>query len=343
MKKSEEKPVDYFLTKYKEEPDYKEKIKLAISSMGFLLEQEAERKLHAHGYSVSEGKYQDEDENGVSKTRQIDIFAMKEFKTISFHKRNKVAPTLIMVGECKYFSERSSCFLFTKIPSHSLNNTILRFPIFLNGDIYSYTYNDGYVLSRDLFKTFGDVPMTRRVNNFHFASMETDRKEITLYRDCEDQVLPATKFYFETFLKNQILFSQYRSLLKFPVSDDSSYHLPLYSIIPIVITNRELIEAPINEKFEIENLSPVPYLIYNHTPTNYNKFKSFIGYIPEQAIFIINIKHFEEGIQFIENGYTHIIEDMEKNINPASMKRDIETYKSRVERLGLKLDDTILS
>lgn len=333
-KKKNKLSINQLIDKYHCEKPFRDEVNEALEASGIVLEQESEGVFQRVGYKVNEAKYIDRDDTGMEKTRQIDIFAIKDFKVINFFKENNIAPSVYFIGDCKYYSDSQSCFVLTRIENEHLKNMLLRFPLFINGSIYSLNFTDDCILAKDFINIFGNIVISRRLENFGFRYLKIDRNEQTIFDFCDKQILPAIKFYYDYYFKSPVLLHQYNHVLTIRDISKLNLHIPIFLLIPIIVTNRKLIELVIDKKsYEIKELVDHPYILYSHTPASHDKFVSILDNYPEQSVLIVNNNNLKNAILSIEKGINTIISDIDVRItkNPILMEKDAESYSGKLK------------
>lgn len=95
----------------------------------------------------------------------------------------------------------------------------------------------------------------------------------------------------------------------------------------------------IKEKnYEVSDFKSHPFIIYLHSSAKPDRFNTILGSVPEQPIFIINVKYLEKAIDYIEVGIAKLLREMKYNLDNNKKLINFETenyFRIREEKFGI--------
>ena len=269
----------------------------------------------------------------------------------------RIDPALYMIGDCKY-NTKADYWITTPIQERHIGDTPIRVPYLINGSSYvSMARNSNFIASH-FFNIFGNCIITKRIEKYNpngnFVGKKNDKEE-NIFDISDSQIMPALNDYYKRYFID-FLESQYKQLSKninielFQRSwGDDSYNeiimglldkscLSIFMLIPIIVTNMDIISLKKIDNIKVEEIEEVPFVIYLHSPKIPSKFKEIMENYWEFPIVVVNNKHLQDFINFFEKGINEIIKDIEKNIinRPNLVIEDIKEYnKNMLEKFNL--------
>lgn len=328
---------------FKEGGKAKEKLLRVLEETGAPFENRVHRFFQDKGYRCHDGFYM---HDGVS--RQIDIIARRQVQLNTKNELN-VFLNIIFVGDCKYTYQNLSYFLF-KPNVQKLPNLLIGMPVLTNGERMSYSIHEGGMSTPDFNKIWGDVIIADKIVQIETANFfkkdeeekfginkqrgeEKEKKYKSLYEYCNQQIMPALKYYY---LNNRkyvsIDYNAIENQIGALLENRADYiggSFPIFLIVPVIVTNKNIYDVIFENNGEIKDVEETGYCVYLHAPNEHEKFKQVLWNRWEQPIFIIDFNKIDSFFKCFEMGIEKIKNEIEININknPVRIVHDMIKFK----------------
>jgi len=345
-KKKEAKDKETLCGEYKEwyaSAKCKEYLKQNIVKSGIPLELRARKVLKDSGFSVSSARYLEQPgpNEGPGIWREIDIYAKRIEKTSFKMGDCEFAFGTIILGECKYSSEKD-IFVFEHLERENVD--LNRFPVLVSG-------HD--LVPSGLAKCFQLATIAERVVEIDVNSASKEKGNFTdreTHGACE-QLLPGIMHYlgrsreaisdfYNTYAKaptireiwNQWLSGENRVyrhsrnvpdklIIDFLASSALARQIvgdfrspTIYMMIPIIVVDetRGVIKVNVDESYKVIGFDDIGKCVYLYVSEKAEKYDSVLENSFTLPILISNLAHLHETIKIITDGVGEVIKEVQQ-------------------------------
>ncbi|MBR9677489.1 hypothetical protein GOV04_05080 [Candidatus Woesearchaeota archaeon] len=369
--------ADKLIENFRNDKKFRTKLEKGIIDSGILLEEQARLIFSKFDFSHYHTHYT-EKRNDKDITKEIDINAFKEISVKTDIENFNSSFNTAFIGECKYSSRDDRYFFVTQPLDKSLTRQeLISIPVTINGQIFLPLLKQANALTFFAFQnninTEGIIVSDRVtvLENTKIINPEQvkarDGKEDSLFTFCEEQVLPAVEYnYDKAFSHLETMYKFLRNMTEYFTTtayirekdyrkELNNLYFIVQSIIPIVVTNREILTIDYEVKktetgfdnkktkevgglkedeIKIKNLKKVNYFIYQHKPKEPERFPKTLSGRWSQSIIVCHIDNLEKCIEFIMNNFIdYFKQDLEINLKgnlhlfDAEIKEYYKKYK----------------
>lgn len=326
-----------WLNAFKTNDEFKVKLSKSLEKLGTPLELNAIKILRKFNYEASGGFYVDINEHGEPITREIDLIGYsKENKLKLDSKDLEIYLKSIIIAECK-FSSKKDLFFFT-IEDDEKKNSLLRFPVFVNGSSLVFRLLKNAITIARFEKFFDIRNYTLKMNELNVDKLEAKDNSRTIYV-ASSQVLSALNHYYKSnerrVNRQYTMFWNNNKLLK-KMSNVSldRFHgaFFIYFYIPMIILNEdfgliEIIPGKDNDS-SIEDLRELEYCMYLYSPNNFEKYQRILENRYSQSILVCNVQYLEKCMKKLEEGIEKIRKELQETIitQPWTILNEIDSF-----------------